>query len=184
MPVPQGLIYASAALTCAGLAMVSDIRERKIPNRLTGPALVTGLLLHLVLDGVHGMGAAALAALIAGAIFLLFHIAGGMGAGDVKLIAALGSLSAPGDVRNLLVATMIIGALFAVALAAWRGALRRTLRNMLVLVAHHGQNGIAAHPELNVSNDKTLRLPYAVPMAVASAVVFATHFSSHPGGLR
>lgn len=156
--------------------MVSDIRERKIPNRLTGPALLSGLLLHFVMDGMHGLGAAALATLIVGAIFMVFHIAGGMGAGDVKLMAALGSLSATADVRNLLVATMIIGALFAVALAAWRGALRNTLRNMLVLVMHHSQNGIAAHPELNVSNDKTLRLPYAVPMAVASAIVFASHF--------
>jgi prepilin peptidase CpaA len=180
MPVQQGLIYASAALVCAGLATISDIRERKIPNRLTGPALLSGLLLHLAVDGVHGVGAAALAAFIAGGIFMIFHIAGGMGAGDVKLMAALGSLSSTGDVRNLLMATMITGALLALGLAAWRGALRKTLRNMAVLLAHHTHNGIAPHPELNVSNDKTLRLPYAVPMAVASALVFATHV----GGLR
>lgn len=175
MPLQQGLVYASAALVCAGLATISDVRERKIPNRLTGPFLLSGLLLHLVLDGLHGVGAAALAALIAGGIFMIFHIAGGMGAGDVKLMAALGGLSSTGDVRNLLMVTMITGALFAVGLAAWRGALSRTLRNIAVLVAHHTHNGIAPHPELNVSNEKTLRLPYAVPMAVASALLFAMH---------
>lgn len=175
MPVPQGLIYAFAALGCAGLATVSDVRERKIPNWLTGSALLFGMLLHLVLDGMHGLGASTLAALVAGGIFLLFYVAGGMGAGDVKLMAALASLSATGDVRNLLIATMILGALFALTLAAWRGALRRTMRNMFVLLVHHTQNGIAAHPELNVSNDKTLRLPYALPMAVASVLVFISH---------
>lgn len=175
MPVPQGLIYATAALICAGLATVSDFRERKIPNRLTGPALLFGMLLHLILDGVHSLGASTLAALIAGGIFLLFYIAGGMGAGDVKLMAALASLSATGDVVKLLIATMIFGALFALTLAIWRGALRRTMRNMFVLLAHHTQNGIAAHPELNVSNDTTLRLPYAMPMAVAAALVFIGH---------
>jgi prepilin peptidase CpaA len=175
MPVQQGLIYASAALGCATVATVSDARERKIPNWFTGAALLFGLLLHLFEDGPHGLGAAALAALFAGGIFFVFYIAGGMGAGDVKLMASLGGLSATGDVRNLLIATMIAGALLALGLAAWRGALRRTLRNMAVLLAHHSQHGIAAHPELNVSNDKTLRLPYAVPMAVASALVFVSH---------
>src|ERR1700743_2106458 len=100
MLVHSQSIYATAALTCATVASVSDIRERKIPNWLTGPALLTGLVLHLCLDGLHGLGASALAAAIAGGIFLLFYIAGGMGAGDVKLMAALGALSASGDVRN------------------------------------------------------------------------------------
>lgn len=175
MPVPQGLIYASAALICAGLATISDIRERKIPNRLTGPALLCGLTLHLVLGGLHGLGAAAVAALVAGGIFMIFYVAGGMGAGDVKLIAALASLSAAGDVPHLLIATMIIGALFALGLAAWRGALRQTMRNMVMLLVHHSQNGVSAHPELNVSNDNTLRLPYAIPMAAASAIVLASN---------
>ena len=175
MPVPQGLIYATSALVCAALAMISDIRERRIPNRLTGPALLFGLVLHLLLDGVRGLGTAALAAVIAGGIFLIFYIAGGMGAGDVKLIAALGSLSATSDVRYLLVGTMIFGALLAVGLAARRGALGKTMRNVFALVIHHSQHGIVAHPELNVSNDKTLRLPYAVPMATAAALVFVSH---------
>jgi prepilin peptidase CpaA len=180
MPIQQGLIYASAALACAGLAMVSDVRAHKISNRLTGPALALGLLLHLCVDGARGLGAATLAALIAGGIFFIFYIAGGMGAGDVKLMAALSGLSATADVRNLLIATMIAGALFALGLAAWRGVLHKTLHNVLVLLVHHSHHGMAAHPELNVRNDKMLRLPYAVPMGVASLLVFA----SHVGGLR
>ncbi len=180
MPVHTGLIYASAAFICAGLAAISDVRERRIPNRLTGPALVAGLLLHLIADGLHGVGTAAVAALAGGGMFALFYIAGGMGAGDVKLMAAVGSLSTSRDVQYLLIATMIIGALFGVALAVRRGALRKTLRNVVVLLAHHGQYGIAAHPELNVSNDETLRLPYALPIALASALVLASHI----GGLR
>jgi prepilin peptidase CpaA len=180
MPVQHGLIYASATLACAAVAMLSDVRDCKIPNRLTGPALLFGLLLHFCLGGARGLGAAALATVIAGGIFLVFYIAGGMGAGDVKLMAALSSLSATADVRNLLIATMILGAFFALALAVWRGALRQTLRNMLVLLAHHGRHGMAPHPRLNVRNDKTLRLPYAIPMGVAATLVFATH----AGGLR
>jgi len=175
MAVPQELIYAMAALTFAGAAAVTDVRERRIPNKLVLTSIVTGVVLHGALGGFSGIGSALLAALIAGGIFMVFHLAGGMGAGDVKLMAGLGCLSATSDVKNLLITTMITGAVFALALAARRGALRRTAANLLVLAAHHQQNGMAAHPELNVSNQKMLRLPYAVPMAAACGFVLALH---------
>lgn len=175
MPVSQDMIYAAAALTCAGLAAVCDVRERRIPNWLTGPALLVGLLLHLALGGPAQAGWALLAALIAGGIFMVFYIAGGMGAGDVKLIAALAALTGMQDVKVLLLATVITGAVFAIAMATWRGALRKTAGNVLVLVAHHRSNGLEAHPELNVANKSTLRLPYALPIAVGCAIAVGSH---------
>jgi prepilin peptidase CpaA len=175
MPVPHETIYAAAALGCASLAAVLDVRSRRIPNWLTGPALLFGLGLHLALGGACQLGWSAASALIAGAVFVVFYIAGGMGAGDVKLMAALASIAGIENVTNLLLASVIIGAVFAIALALSRGALRQTLGNVVAIVVHHRINGLAAHPELNVTNQKTLRLPYAVPIAMGCLFATGAH---------
>lgn len=182
MFVSHEVLDATALVGCSVTAAIVDVRERRIPNKLTGLALLGGVVLHLAGGGVREAGWALLAGLIAGAVFMVFHIAGGMGAGDVKMMAALGCIAGTTDVRNLLIATMVLGALCAIGLALWRGALRRTFSNVLVLVAHHRMHGMVAHPELNVTNDATLRLPYAVPMAISSALVLGAHLLQ--GGAR
>lgn len=159
------LIYVEAALLCAGVAAVTDLRSRRIPNWLTGPSFVLGLLLHLAFSGPSQAGWALLAGVIAGSLFLLLFVAGGMGAGDVKLMAAVGCLVGIGSVRDVLLATVLLGALLAIVLAASRGKLRETLGNAFTLLGHHQAHGLAVHPELNVLNRSLLRLPYAVPIA-------------------
>jgi prepilin peptidase CpaA len=166
MTVPVELVYAGAAVLCAGVATIHDLKDRKIPNKLTGPAILAGLVLHLVLGGYAQLGWALLAGLIAGGVFLLFHLAGGMGAGDVKLMAAVGCIAGISSIREVLLSTVIIGGVFALALAAYRGRVRETLANVFTLLGHHRQNGLKAHPELNVANRSGLRLPYAVPIAL------------------
>lgn len=182
MIVSHPLLFASASFSCSALAAIFDIRERRIPNKLVGSMFLGGIILHLGIDGPAQAGWSALAALIGGAAFMVFHLAGGMGAGDVKLIAALASVAGISNVKTLLIATVLIGAICAIVLAVWRRQLRRTLANLLVLVMHHGRHGLAAHPELNVSNTATLRLPYAIPMAAACGWLLSTHLTA--GGLR
>src|ERR1700712_1629037 len=130
--------YIVAALACASVAGVYDLRTRRIPNKLTLPAIFAGLLLHLIIGSPAEMGWAALAGLIAGGIFLLFFLAGGMGAGDVKLMAAIGCLAGSGNVKDVLISTVLIGAVMGVALALYRGRLRQTLSNVVTLAQHHG----------------------------------------------
>jgi prepilin peptidase CpaA len=182
MIVSHSLLFASASFGCSALAANFDIRVRRIPNKLVGFMFVGGIILHLVIGGPAQAGWSVAAALIGGAVFMVFHLAGGMGAGDVKLMAALASVAGINNVKNLLVGTVLMGALCAIVLAIWRKALRRTLSNLLVLVMHHGRHGLAAHPELNVSNAAALRLPYAIPMALACGWLLSTHLMA--GGLR
>jgi Type IV leader peptidase family len=90
-PVPE-FVFPLAALLCAAVSSIYDVRSRRIPNFITLPAISLGLLLHGLLGGWKEFGTAAAAGLICGCIFLLFYLAGGMGAGDVKLITASGCL--------------------------------------------------------------------------------------------
>lgn len=172
MAISPETIYLTAALVCASIGSMHDLRSGRIPNRLTGPAILFGLLIHLVIGGPAQLGYSALAGLIAGGIFLIFFIAGGMGAGDVKLMTAVGCLAGTAYIEEVLIATAIVGAIMALALAIYRGRLKQTLMNVATLMQHHQSKGLTAHPDLNLSNANTLRLPYALPIAVGCLFTF------------
>jgi prepilin peptidase CpaA len=164
------LIYLASACVCAAVSAVFDIKSRRIPNFITGPCLAAGLVLHGIGDGWHGLLTSMAAALICGAIFLIFYLAGGMGAGDVKLITAVGALAGLPHVAYLLILSALAGGVMGVFLAISRGKLLQTLGNVTALLTHHRQEGLTPHPELNVGNANTLRLPYGVAIAVGCAV--------------
>lgn len=166
--IDKSLVYLGAASTCAIVAAGYDIKLRKIPNKLTGPAIILGLLLHLVLDNWRGLLTAGAAGLIAGIVFLIFHLAGGMGGGDVKLIAAVACLAGLPNVIYLLILTSLAGGAMAAGFALIRGHIKQTLRNIVELVSHHSHEGLTPHPELNVTNANALRLPYGLAIAVGS----------------
>ncbi|SFS18309.1 prepilin peptidase CpaA [Granulicella pectinivorans] len=174
MSIDKDLIYPVFAVVCGLAAAVTDIRSRKIPNSLTGSALIAGLCLHLSLDGWRGLLSSLAAALIAGSIFLFFYVAGGMGAGDVKLIAAASALVGLGNTAPLLIFTTLAGGVMGLVLAAIHGRLLATLRNMLRLAVHHREEGLTPHPELNVSNPATLRLPYGIAIAAGCLLTLYT----------
>jgi prepilin peptidase CpaA len=166
----QQAVFTGGALLCAGIGSVHDVRERRIPNFITGPGILAGLMLHLAAGGWSSLGYAAIAGLLGGGIFLIFYLAGGMGAGDVKLMAAVGCIAGLPPLELVLVGTVVSGGIFALAVAVYNGRLRQTARNTLALMVHHGHAGLRPHPELNVTNARTLRLPYALPIATGCLV--------------
>lgn len=89
MSVPVWILVPVAAL--AVTATWIDVRSRRIPNLLTGPALLIGLLVHGILGGASGLGQSALGALVAGGLMLPGWLLKWKGGGDVKLMAAVGA---------------------------------------------------------------------------------------------
>jgi prepilin peptidase CpaA len=159
------VVYPAAASICAFIGSIFDVRSRRIPNFITGPAFLFGILFHLTRGGWREMLTAIAAGLICGVVFLIFYLAGGMGAGDVKLIAAVGCIAGLPNIAYILSLTAIAGGVMGIGLALSRGRLKETLSNVTALAAHHSQEGFKPHPELNVLNTATLRLPYAVAIA-------------------
>lgn len=166
------LLFLAAAVVCALIGAAFDVRTRRIPNFITFPGILLGLILHFVAGGWRELGLAALACLICGGIFLVFWLAGGMGAGDVKLMAAVGCLGGLPLLNTawLLILTALAGGVMAVALALWRGRLKETLLNTGAIAVHHRTEGLTPHPALNVSNAFTLRLPYGLAIAAGSVI--------------
>jgi prepilin peptidase CpaA len=170
------LTYPATATAWALVGSVFDVKSRRIPNFVTLPAFLFGLALHLALGGWRQLLTAFAAGIICGLVFLLFYLAGGMGAGDVKLITAVGCIAGMSHIAYLLVLTAISGGVMAIALALARGRLQETLANVGAIASHHSQEGLQPHPDLNLSNAATLRLPYALAIAGGSMLTLYFQF--------
>jgi prepilin peptidase CpaA len=120
------------------------------------------------------MATAALAGLLGGGVFLLFYLAGGMGAGDVKLMTAVCCLAGIGNTAEILIATALMGGVFAIILALSRHRLKETLANIGVLAVHHGGSGLQPHADINVNNAARLRLPYGLAIASGTVISFTS----------
>jgi prepilin peptidase CpaA len=143
-------------------AAVTDVRSRRIPNRLTYPAMLAGLALQAVSHGWRGLLLAASAGLFWGVVFLLFYLVQAMGAGDVKLATALGCISGFADAQRLMLATAVAGGLLAVIFMVRSRRVAQTLRSTVSVMAFHVQHGLKPHPEINLHNPKTVRMPYGL----------------------
>ena len=109
------------------VATVVDLRTRRIPNLLTGSMAIAGLGLAAFGWGSISVGAALLGCVIGLVLMLPGHALGATGAGDVKLMAAVGTLLGPLVVVNAVLFTAIAGGVLAVTVALQRRRLALTL---------------------------------------------------------
>ncbi len=91
----NSLVINLVLVAVLAVAVMTDLRSRRIPNLLTFPALGLGLLLNSAFLGLDGLKTSGEAALLALAILLPLYMFKGLGAGDVKLMAAIGALKGP-----------------------------------------------------------------------------------------
>lgn len=104
----------TALMAVLAIAVASDVRERRIANRLVVIGLVAGLVGHTWLSGAAGFGIGSAGACVGLLCLLPFYISGGMGAGDVKLMAMCGAFLGPVHVIVAAVASLLVGGLLGV----------------------------------------------------------------------
>jgi len=173
-PSKVQIIFAGAAAASACVASVYDLRERRVPNWLTGPLLLAGVVAHACAANWKGLTEAVTAAFLGGMLFLLFYVAGGLGAGDVKLMAASAGIVGLPALGTLLISTGIFGALFAICVSLVRGVFKQTLTNTCAVLAHHRTHGLTPHPEINLRSGSGIRLPFALPITAGCLFTLAT----------
>jgi len=156
------------ALGLSSAAAVADVQRRRIPNRLTYPGILLGMALRSALFGWRGLLGALAGCLFAGGVVFLFYSVRAMGAGDVKLLAAIGSLAGVGHSCSVLVATAICGGVLAVVVAVLNRRMLQTLRNLAVVAGFHVRSGWQVHPQLNLENPSALRMPYGLAIAAGT----------------
>src|SRR5579864_4637697 len=157
------LVLAGAVLL-AGCAGWTDLRWRRIPNWLTVPALLVGVIADTVLSGLSGLKASLLGAALGLALLLPFVLLRSLGAGDWKLAGALGAFTGPGLLVDLLLASILVAGVMAVVLVIYKGRTRQTVRNIghiLVSLVTFRLPGT----QVSLDNPDSLKIPYGVALA-------------------
>lgn len=152
------------------VACCIDLREHRIPNWLTFGSAAAAVIFHTAVGGGHGFAGALLGWATGAALFFLPFALGGLGAGDVKLIAALGAWFVWPDALWLGLFTGIAGGVIAVAVALARGYLGRSLANVRLLLIHWRVAGLRALPELTIQHPDAPKLAYGVSILAGTVV--------------
>ena len=107
-------------------AAITDVRSSKIPNLITFPLLLIGLVAHSYLNGLEGLLFSLKGLTIGLGSLILFYVWGGMGAGDVKLMGAIGAIIGATDVLVAFLITACLGGLYAISLMIMKWGLSST----------------------------------------------------------
>jgi prepilin peptidase CpaA len=164
-PPPVSTV-AVAALAASAVAF--DLRSRRVPNVLTFGAAAVAVVIQGLNGGWPGVAAAVLGWLAGAALFFPLFALGGMGAGDVKLLAAFGAWLGPAGALWTGLIGALAGGVMAVAFALARGYLRTALRNVGGMLRAWRIAGIRPVEGLTIESPASVRLPYAVPLAVGA----------------
>ncbi|RLS52676.1 MAG: prepilin peptidase [Planctomycetota bacterium] len=151
-----------------------DGKELKVPNWLTFPMVLTGLIYGLASGGWNGLGLALLGMTVGLATMLPIYSVGGMGAGDVKLMAGLGAWLGWEVAWNAFIWTTITGAIMALIMVAYTGQWKKHYGNFLMI--WNELTTIRDPKKLtDIAAERKPRmflLPYGIPMTVASIAYF------------
>lgn len=154
-------------LVAVGIAVATDLQWRRIPNALTGAIALIGLVAAATGTSHLAFGPALLGLIVGLGLMLPAHVLGATGAGDVKLIAAIGALLGPGPIARVVLYTAIAGGLLALTVALRRGRLTATI----VGTAGLASGSKAAREGIVAAGDN--RFPYAPAIAIGTLIVLA-----------
>jgi prepilin peptidase CpaA len=162
--------FAVALTLIAGLG---DLRNRKIPNRLTVPALLFGILLNGVLSGWQGFLVGVEGAGLGLAILLPVVLMRGLGAGDWKLMGALGAMVGPSEIIEILLVAVCMAAAWGLVEMVRQHRVKSTLRNLWELVHGFMVFGLRPNPNISIDAAPLIKLPFGAVAAVATAVTLS-----------
>jgi prepilin peptidase CpaA len=182
---PRGAEILLMAIVLA--AAVYDVRYCRIPNWLNLTGVVLGLALNAflfqsgpgaafgwtgLLFGLKGLG-------LAFVVYLFLYAIRAMGAGDVKLMAAVGSIVGWQNWFGIFLITAMIGGLMSIILVVSRGRLQKTLFNVGFILSEmkSGRPAYLKNEELDVRSKKALGLPHGAVIAVGC--IFFLALSAH-----
>jgi prepilin peptidase CpaA len=158
---------AALALSLGGC--VTDLRTRRIPNVLTFGGALCAVAFHLVTGGPWSGATSAAGWFVGALLFVPVFVVGGLGAGDVKLVGALGAWLGPSKALYLALFTAMAGGVMALVVMIARGYSRTAGRNLLFM-ATSWRLGIAAVPGLTLGDAAGPRLAYALPIAAGTVL--------------
>ena len=167
------IVVGSAVLVAA----VIDIWKFKVHNLLTFPLFLTGVLYHGIMDGGAGVAQSLLSAFFGIGVLIVFYTMGGVGAGDVKLLAAIGAWLKLPLTFWVFIASSLAAGVYALMLIVCTGQTRETWVNLRILwfrllaVGRHLGAEDQMETELRREDRRARVIPFAAMVAVGVVAV-------------
>lgn len=169
-------VYLKVAILLILVAVAAgfDLKSRRIPNWLVLVGLVTSLILQIIFNSFnsfYGFKNWGYGLLVGFGLFLPLYLLRAMGAGDVKLMAMVGSFLDAGSAMGAVLTTLVVGGVLAIVVALWNGVLQQALTNIrtqLTLTMFKKLSG--GNAELEAMPASAGSLPYAVAIAVGTLI--------------
>lgn len=164
----SSIVVAALVLTAA----ITDFRRRRIPNWLTLTGVLMGLLLRTASGGWAGLGMAAEGMILGLGVYFIFYVLHAIGAGDVKLMAAIGAVLGPANWMAVFTATAIAAGAGAIVLMVAKGRARQTLWNVGYILGElmRFRPPYLRRSSLDVRHPGALTMPHGI--AIAAGTVF------------
>jgi prepilin peptidase CpaA len=156
--------FQLAAIVVGVIAVGWDLKTRRIPNLLTFGSALAAILAHGYQEGLTGAGWSAAGWLVGVVFFLPIFVLGGMGAGDVKLLGALGAWLGPAATVWVALFSLISGGVMGLIVAIGHGYLTQAFANITWMFQFWRSEGPKPVPEVTLATHKGPRLAYAVPV--------------------
>lgn len=158
---PAIIILLLAAVL--GTAVVTDLRSSRIPNWLTFSTMGIGILIQAWIGGLTGALSSLAGCFLGMGLFLLPYACRAIGAGDVKLVAAIGSILGPAAVVSVAALSVLAGGIYALSVMSYQWGILATSRKLACATY-----GTLASGRLSGAGD--FHLPYRLRYGLAIAV--------------
>ena len=167
------LVIVSCALLIPLAVIISyyDVRYRRIPNAFVLATLLSGIIVNIIYGGLQGAMASLGGCIFAFTLMFILHVFGAMGAGDVKLFAAIGSVMGAQLVLPTFLIVILTGGVLAVCLMLRTGAIRDTMQRVIQILV--GLLPGWQMPRFAVPADRRLTIPYGVAITFGSLISLA-----------
>jgi len=160
-----GLLYTVLLV----IACVTDVRWRRIPNALVAVLALTGFAFSVGMEPLWpGLLRASSGLVLGFAIWIMFHIAGGMGAGDVKLFAAAAAWLGPSGAWRAALVAALAGGVLSLAALAWQ---RRTRDGVERVAMSLSMFSLAPLGKVAPDEQRKTYLPYGVALACGALAI-------------
>jgi prepilin peptidase CpaA len=151
------------------ISCITDIYNHRIPNWLTIGAATVGVCWNTYINGLSGLFSSFTGILLGVALLIVFYILGGTGAGDVKLMGAIGTFLGPWGVLNAFLWTALAGGLYAIGLIFFHSQLKLIRTEIFVAITGYFATRKLSFNKSQLESKKP-KLCYGVAIAIGTVI--------------
>ena len=161
------IIFLLILIIVLFFAVVFDIRFKRIPNWLTYPIMVSATIYYTAINGVAGFLFSTEGIVVGIAVLIVPYLLGGMGAGDAKLMGAVGGLLGPKGVFMAFLFTALIGGIYAIIVLVMHGFLKETLERYGIMLKNFFSTGKLIYMPPS-EKERRPKLRYGIAIAIGT----------------